>query len=1052
MTERRLFKPHASAVQTVSCTRDSCFVFEFPADAAFFARDGSTLVLLFEDGASIRLQDFYIVYSRGELPSFATDGAEIPGARFLAGLGNPELMPADRASGPEVWNGSFQVHESVALMDGMDRQDGLGDGLVPDGQSWQSRQAWESWESWQPLEELHAFAARGRDDGDDGEERVNHGITLTADAPGALGSDIPVRPVHPGDPETSGDTGQSASGSSVLAGSETDLGGDTLPSASGSMHIAAPDGVRQIAIGGIAIFAGGHAVLDAHGAPVKIQTGEGCLTAAYDPATGLLNYTYTLTRSAQESDLQGADAFARSLKVTVTDMNGDTASCTISIVIEDDVYTAVSDSASFREGEDLQVSGNVVREGAGKDTPGADGLGHVEWKTDDLANGYALTRQEEGGCTVSLGEEVIGTLTLGPDGSYCFALVQGADVPQAGLPDLVLGYRAFDRDGDYAESTLTITMTGDTRTPDVTGTSQATGEADIVVDEGDQPEHGGEAHIQSGEGSFTVNLHGEDGTIEVGGFTINIVDGDARTSESGSRPSAYGVILSGVYASQEDDTWIVHYQYSYDPDSAGQTHGGENSPTDASLKGQFLIRGTDATGDVTTSTLSVDVHDDVLVASEVSEVVQEGTNSTVSGTVIDNEHAGADGLDRVEWKTDDLASGYVLTLKEEGGYTVSLGEKPVGTLTLGQDGSYAFALDSGYDVTEQTPELVIEYSALDGDGDAADGQLTIDISPDTRKPVIADPESLTVSEAFLPGGSKYNGDENKARTEGEFSVHTCGESSTLTITGRESVDIYLDAEGNYHGEEVIVHTIYGTLIVTSVEQRTVHYTYELAEAPKEDGVAQDTLAIRVEDATHDTEEATLTINIEDDVYTAKDDRVEYTEGEPWQVSGNVVTEGDGRDTPGADALGHVEWKTEGLANGYTLTPQDSSYAVFLWGEPVGILMLDEQGHYAFTLNSDYNVTDQTPELVIKYSGIDGDGNAGDAKLTIDISPDTRKPEMHILDCPEVSEAFLPQGSAFDGTTGKTRTEGEFQVVTYGESSTLYIRNKEISIYNNGNYC
>ncbi len=1291
MTERRLFKPHASAVQTVSCTRDSCFVFEFPADAAFFARDGSTLVLLFEDGASIRLQDFYIVYSREELPSFATDGAEIPGARFLAGLGNPELMPADRAFGPEVWNGCFQVHESAALMDGMDRQDGLGDGPVPDGQfrqSWQSRQAWESW---QPLEELHAFAARGREDG---EERVNHGIILTADVPGTLDPDIPVRPVHPGDLETPGDTGQSASGSSVLYVSETDLGGGTLPSASGSMHIAAPDGVRQIAIGGITIFAGGHAVLDAHGAPVKIPTGEGCLTAAYDPATGLLNYTYTLTRSAQESGLQGADAFARSLKVTVTDMNGDTASCTISIVIEDDVYTAVSDSASFREGEDLQVTGNVTSE----DIPGADGLDRVEWKTNDLASGYVLTRQEEGGCTVSLGEEVIGTLTLGQDGSYCFALAQEADVPQKGLPDLVLGYRAFDKDGDYADSsltisiagdnrtpeltittpagsdaaivvdegsqpehddeahdqkgegsftvnlhgedgtievggfiinivdgaaqttesgaclseygvtltnvdasrnasdkwivhyqynydpdsagqthgkdnsstdaslkgafpikvtdatgdvttstlsvevhddvlaasedsvavqegtnstvsgtvidnvhagadgpgrvewldvanneytlednrvlrdgvrvgtltleqdgsysfaldpdynvpqtglpdlvldyrafdkdgdqadsTLTITIAGDTRTPEVTGTSQGTGEADIVVDEGSQPEHGSAGHGRHGEGSFTVDLKGEDGVIEVGGFIISIVDGAAQTTESGACPSEYGVTLTNVDASRNaSDKWIVHYQYNYDPDSAGQTHGKDNSSTDASLKGAFPIKVTDATGDVTTSTLSVEVHDDILLASEDSVAVQEGTNSTVSGTVIDNVHAGADGLDRIEWKTEEVQGGY--SLKQEGaGYTVFLEGKVVGTLTLQQDGSYVFALDSGYDVTEQTPELVIEYSAIDGDGDAADAQLTIDIIPD--KPVIAVLESPTVSEAFLPGGSENESEENMARTEGKFSVDTFGESSSLIIKGNEQqeyIEIALDDEGNYYGEDIYVHTKYGTLTVTSVEQGTVQYIYELKEAPKEDvDFAQDTLAISVEDATYDKAEANLIINIEDDdYYMVFLDEVLIWEGERWPVSGNVVT----NDTPGADGLDYVEWHFH-AARYYTVRPlHNNYYSVSLEEECVGLLKLDAEGNYTFWLNPLFDITEQTPVLEIPHIAHDNDGDLRPAPFLIVFVPDHSELAVDVHENQTVSEKNTHEP-----------IEGSFHVMAHEENSILAITSVESNI-------
>ena len=70
MADIRLAKPAAGTTQTVPSAPDGRFIFDFPADAATLTRSGDNLVLTFEDGASIQLQDFYTTYSKEEMPSF----------------------------------------------------------------------------------------------------------------------------------------------------------------------------------------------------------------------------------------------------------------------------------------------------------------------------------------------------------------------------------------------------------------------------------------------------------------------------------------------------------------------------------------------------------------------------------------------------------------------------------------------------------------------------------------------------------------------------------------------------------------------------------------------------------------------------------------------------------------------------------------------------------------------------------------------------------------------------------------------------------------------
>ena len=172
---------------------------------------------------------------------------------------------------------------------------------------------------------------------------------------------------------------------------------------------------------------------------------------------------------------------------------------------------------------------------------------------------------------------------------------------------------ATDSDGDSVP--VTITVKQDFTPSDV---EPGIGDNEIVVDEGSQPEHGtdgaeGGSHPQSGNGSFIVDLHGENGTITVGGYTITVTGGDAVVT--GSAIPVHGVALSHVSATQgEDGKWTVSYNYAL---NGRQPHGADNTATDATLEGEFSIVVKDASGDTAEGTISVAVHDDVPTIASV---------------------------------------------------------------------------------------------------------------------------------------------------------------------------------------------------------------------------------------------------------------------------------------------------------------------------------------------------------------------------------------------------------------------------------------------------
>ena len=294
----------------------------------------------------------------------------------------------------------------------------------------------------------------------------------------------------------------------------------------------------------------------------------------------------------------------------MTDATGDTDSGKLTVEVHDDVPVAKADSVTLTEAA-AQAGGS-----------GASVLANDVFGADAPAD--KTVTSIEGG---TLGQPVDGKhgkLTLNADGTYTYTLNAGVDVPKGGTATENFTYTIMDKDGDTSEATLTITIKGDENVPVVTVDTPEPGDANIMVDEGKQPEHGGEGHAQSGSGSFTVQLNGEDGVITVGGengWTVTVTGDSAAVT--GSVVTVNGVAVTVTGATQAaDGTWTVNYEYEL---TGPQTHGPDGSATDASLTGEIAISVTDATGDTDSGKLTVEVHDDVPTISA------SGTTSLVPG-------------------------------------------------------------------------------------------------------------------------------------------------------------------------------------------------------------------------------------------------------------------------------------------------------------------------------------------------------------------------------------------------------------------------------------
>ncbi len=248
----------------------------------------------------------------------------------------------------------------------------------------------------------------------------------------------------------------------------------------------------------------------------------------------------------------------------------------------------------------------------------------LEYGADGAATTGALTAEgatqttTDGNETKFTFAEGVLTVTKGEDGKYSYSF-DPADPNVTVSKEITL--TATDSDNDTASITITVGKTVPVITPgtdpdpdpdrpdnpdDPTTTQVEVGK--IVVDEGDQPQHGEtETHAKTGTGSFRVDLHGEDGTITIGGMTITIKGGEVVSVEGDA--SAHGVQLTvqPENVTFVDGKWEVNYTYEL---TGNQTHD-QDTGNDTTLTGSIGITVTDGSGDTAEGVLKVEVHDDV---------------------------------------------------------------------------------------------------------------------------------------------------------------------------------------------------------------------------------------------------------------------------------------------------------------------------------------------------------------------------------------------------------------------------------------------------------
>ncbi|SMF34224.1 retention module-containing protein, partial [Pseudogulbenkiania subflava] len=286
----------------------------------------------------------------------------------------------------------------------------------------------------------------------------------------------------------------------------------TTESMSGSFKVTAADGLDEIVIGGVKVvdnnaLTANTTIITALGSTITIT--------GFDPATGVVSYTYTLNTAETHASGDGNNSLFDNVAVTATDVDGSSSNGTLSVNIVDDVPTASLDTNSVAAGTVGPVTGQVLT----NDVFGADGPATTSPVGGVVGIAAGTTA---GGEDANVGTPIhglYGTLTLKADGSYTYT----RDVGSQGGHDDVFTYTIKDGDGDLSHTTLTISIGDATPTvsiPEAGGSDTTVYEAGLPARVGEPAGSNSAATSETTSGS--IGFTSPDGiqAVSLGGHVL----------------------------------------------------------------------------------------------------------------------------------------------------------------------------------------------------------------------------------------------------------------------------------------------------------------------------------------------------------------------------------------------------------------------------------------------------------------------------------------------------------------------------------------------------
>ncbi|MED7668656.1 retention module-containing protein [Pseudomonas moraviensis subsp. stanleyae] len=705
---------------------------------------------------------------------------------------------------------------------------------------------------------------------------------------------------------------------------------------SGSFTVSAPDGLNSLSIGGINVIVGGVPI----GFPQSITTqlGNTLTITGYNPATGTVSYSYTLTGNETHAAGDGVNNLSEQFTVIATDSNGDSATGTLDVNITDDVPKAFDDANGIASETLLTLTGNVLT----NDIQGAD-------------------RVPTGPVTPGTFTGTYGTLVLNADGTYTYTLntsdVDFKNLHGGGNGTETFAYTITDADGDTSSANLVLQIHNNDDPVTIDGLNVAGGELTVYeknLSDGSAPDTGALTH----NGTFTITALDGVTTLTVGGIAVVTNGVAAGFPQSITTPLGSTLTITGFNAA----TGVVSYSYTLADNEAHPNANGANN-----LPEQFAVTVVDDNGTTATGTLDVNIVDDLPKAIDDSNGTASESQPTLTGNVLTNDVQGA----------DRVPTGPVTP----GTFTGTFG-----TLVLNADGTYTYTLNTndadfknlhgGGNGTE-----TFAYTITDADGDTSTANLVLNIH-NNDDPVLlngldVNGGELTVYEKNLSDGTSPN--TPVLTQNGTFTVSALDGLQTLTVGG-----IAVITNGAAAGfPQSVITPLGSTLTITGYDPATgvVSYSYTLADNeahPTANGANSltENFDVVATDTDGSTASGQINVNIVDDLPTAHADAASVAEG--GTVSGNVLN----NDIGGADGPA-----VTGAVVGVRAGADTSTSAIGGLNSQIngtyGYLTLDANGNAVY--HSNPNVVNGPGAVdVFTYTVRDADGDESTTTITIDV--------------------------------------------------------------------
>ncbi|WP_449434373.1 retention module-containing protein [Pseudomonas putida] len=608
----------------------------------------------------------------------------------------------------------------------------------------------------------------------------------------------------------------------------------------GSFTVVAQDGVFNLNVGGINVVTAG--VVTGIGQSITTGLGNTLTITGYNPATGVVSYSYTLTGAEQHADGAEANTLGEHLPVLVSDSDGDVAHGSLDVIIRDDVPKAVDDGNAVTATEQhTELTGNVLS----NDIQGAD----------RVAGGPVIAGTFTG---------TYGTLVLAADGSYTYTL--NANDPDFknlggggnGVEKFI--YTLKDADGDTSSATLTLNVSNLNDSVQLDGLQSPGSDLSVYeknLSDGSAPD----ANALTQQGSFKVTALDGLQSLTVGG--ISVVSGGVAAGLPQSLVTPEGNTLTIL--GYDPATGTVSYSYTLVDNESHPTGNGINS-----ISEYFSVVAKDIDGSTASGTLGVNIVDDVPQAHYDISSVAKG--DIVRGNVLSNDTVGADTLDGGNYVVGIRAGSDTSTSAI--GHLDSQVMGQYGYLTLDAEGNAVYHSDPNVTAPRDAIDTFV-YTIRDADGDESTTTITINVH-DNRL-IASEDTDVTVYEKALD--LNKDGNDLAAGTVNGSNPTSTGETASGSLVGSVS-----------GGSGALTYSLVGDA-VGQYGQIQINpdgsYTYTLTSPANTPGAdsAIEHFTYKATDALGNSTTSSIAITIVDDVPTAISAERSIT---PGQVDSNIL--------------------------------------------------------------------------------------------------------------------------------------------------------------------